>query len=184
MVLTCLSPNSGNHPEFEVRFREHATSRRMGTPPETRMIQVNLRTGNTRVVRGKRARRSRTGSFLARLRGEKSSERASCSTTTLEWTDVERGSLVPPPSEASKVQGTPNVAQWLSSILTSLERESVEAIAAKLKETFDCRGPRHLLKISTDGLVACGVPKWSVDRLVAEIVEIRATHGCFTGTST
>lgn len=38
-------------PPFEVRWGSSATSKKMPTSPDTKIIQVNTRTGNTRVVR-------------------------------------------------------------------------------------------------------------------------------------
>ena len=50
MRLACPSNPMGFR-EFEVRFGDNAVSERVPTPPSTRMIQVNLDSGATRVVR-------------------------------------------------------------------------------------------------------------------------------------
>ena len=49
--LPHVATNPPGHQDFEVRFGSNATSARMPTAPETRMIQVNVLNGNTRVVR-------------------------------------------------------------------------------------------------------------------------------------
>ena len=43
--------NPAGFRDFEVRFGIHATSRKMPRPPDTGVIQVNLASENTRVVR-------------------------------------------------------------------------------------------------------------------------------------
>ena len=62
--FTCLSAYSGASAvrvadvhlpngkllQFEVRFGANATSRKMPTPPDSGMVQVNLANENTRVV--------------------------------------------------------------------------------------------------------------------------------------
>ena len=56
--LPSMAGNPPGHRDFEVRFGDAAFSARMPTPPETRIIQVNVENGNTRVVRREPDRRA------------------------------------------------------------------------------------------------------------------------------
>ena len=50
MRISDVQVADGTIMQFEVRFGANATSRVMPTAPRSGMIQVNLATGNTRVV--------------------------------------------------------------------------------------------------------------------------------------